>query len=168
MTRSVDSFKNELQKIRTGRPPGILDQFMSYYCSMGRAARCQRDLIAPHDRRPALGTGFGPRSRSDSCVRPRLTPPLQGDLLRGRCRRSPRASPDLTKVVRRRRRSKCRPPRRDATTSPRAAQTRNREDEERGRSTGAETDGSRLAETTAISGKDGRDPALSPFVPQPP
>ena len=65
MAKSIEAFKDELQKIRTGRAhPGILDQVqVDYYGSHGAdQPGGQRDAARrAHDQRAALGKGHGRR-----------------------------------------------------------------------------------------------------------
>ena len=88
MDQSIEAFKNNLTKIRTGRAhTGMLDQVhVDYYGSIGAdQPGGQRDAARrAHDQRPAVGKGHGRRrSRRRSASRDLgLNPASQGDLIR--------------------------------------------------------------------------------------
>ena len=98
MARSIEAFKNELQKIRTGRAhPGILDQVqVDYYGSMVPISQVANVIAArrAHDQRPALGKGHGREDREgDPRVRPRPQPGGAGrPAARADAGRSPRSA----------------------------------------------------------------------------
>jgi len=106
MTRSIESFKNELQKIRTGRAhPGILDQVqIDYYGSMVPISQvanvslldARTITVQPWEK------GMGPKI--EKAIRESdlgLNPSAQGDLLRVPMPAlTEERRRDLTKVVR--------------------------------------------------------------------
>jgi ribosome recycling factor len=106
MTRSIESFKTELQKIRTGRAhPGILDQVqIDYYGSMVPISQvanvslldARTITVQPWEK------GMGPKI--EKAIRESdlgLNPSAQGDLLRVPMPAlTEERRPDLTKVVR--------------------------------------------------------------------
>ena len=106
MTRSIEAFKNELQKIRTGRAhPGILDQVhVDYYGSMVPISQvanvtlldARTISVQPWEK------GMGPKI--EKAIRESdlgLNPSSQGDLLRVPMPAlSEERRKDLTKVVR--------------------------------------------------------------------
>ena len=106
MARSIDSFKNELQKIRTGRAhPGILDQVhIDYYGSMMPISQVANVTLL--DARTISVQPFekGMGAKIEKAIRESdlgLNPAAQGDLLRVPMPAlTEERRRDLTKVVR--------------------------------------------------------------------
>lgn len=106
MARSVESFKGELQKIRTGRPhPGILDQVqVEYYGSMVPISQVANVTLMDARTISVQPWEKGMGSKIEKAIRESdlgLNPAAQGDLLRVPMPAlTEERRRDLTKVVR--------------------------------------------------------------------
>jgi ribosome recycling factor len=106
MAKSVDSFKNELQKIRTGRAhPGILDQVqVDYYGSMVPISQVANVTLLDARTISVQPWEKGMGAKIEKAIRESdlgLNPATQGDLLRVPMPAlSEERRRDLTKIVR--------------------------------------------------------------------
>ncbi|MEO5695583.1 MAG: ribosome recycling factor [Burkholderiaceae bacterium] len=106
MARSVESFKNDLQKIRTGRPhPGILDQVhVDYYGSMVPISQVANVTLLDARTISVQPWEKGMGAKIEKAIRESdlgLNPAAQGDLLRVPMPAlTEERRRDLTKVVR--------------------------------------------------------------------